>query len=268
VHCVIITGAGPDFCSGYDLQDRTKLDSDEFVQLRNRYGLDGVRPKSKEWMENVRGFSSFEDDLYSIERTQRFLLHIFDMHKPVIACVQGKCLAGGISLAFCCDIVVCTDDCEIGFPPARDFGVLPLNMMMYHSGPQWTKRMLLTGDSISGRDAAKIGLVLKSLSTQEAAEQEAHAIADRMALIPNGLLAANKRSVNLGMELMGVRTMQRLNAGLDARGHLSGTWFTGMNEAAAKAGGLANLFRQRNNQFGKGVAHVDEPDERLLKSNL
>eukprot|EP00942_MAST-04A_sp_MAST-4A-sp1_P009296 g9296.t1 len=272
VHCVIIKGAGKDFCAGYDLQDRTMMKSDEYKNLRERHGLSNTRVGSEEWNKKLRGFSNFEDDLYNLERTQRFVMQIFDMHKPVIACVHGQCLAGGVGLATLCDIIVCTEDCKFGFPPARDFGVLPVNMMLYHLGPQWTKRILLTGDSILGSDAQKLGLALKALPTRAEAEQECHAIADRMALIPTGLLAANKRSVNLGLELIGARTAQRLNATLDARGHQSGTWFTGMNEAAAKAGGLANLIKNRNKQFGGGIAHSDSADDRLRefikKSNL
>lgn len=263
VHCVIIRGAGKDFCAGYDLQDRTMMRSAEFIALRKRYGLEKTRPGSAEWTKKVRGFSSLQDDLYNLERTQRFVMQIHDMHKPVICAVHGQCLAGGTGIAFVSDIVVATEDAKIGFPPARDFGVLPINMMMYHAGPQWTKRMLLTGDSVTGATAAKIGLVLKALPTQAAVDEEADAIADRMALIPVGLLAGNKRSCNLSLELMGARTMQRLNAGLDAQGHIAGSWFGTLGEKAQAAGGLANLIKSRNATFGSGMANYDGPDDRL-----
>merc|ERR1719323_1451332 len=106
--------------------------------------------------------------------------------------------------------------------------------MMYHAGPQWTKRLVLTGDSITGRDAAQIGLVMKAVPA-ELLDAEVEGIADRMALIDPGLLSANKRSVNVAMELMGARTAQRLHAGLDGMGHQLGTWYSGLPEMAAKA---------------------------------
>ena len=88
---------------------------------------------------------------------------LFDAHKPVIAQVHGHCLAGGTDLALLCDVVIATDDAVFGFPPARDLGVLPTQMWLYHVGPQWAKRLLLTGDTITGAEAAKIGLVLKAV---------------------------------------------------------------------------------------------------------
>lgn len=149
-------------------------------------------------------------------------------HKPVIAQVHGNCLAGGTDLAFLCDIVIAADDANIGFPPVRDMGVDPNHMFLYHMGPQvgliqqftlvitvlfdilqWAKRLVLTGDTLSGKDAAQTGLVLKSVPA-ELLEQECEGLADRMALIDPDLLAGNKRIVNLGLEQMGARTLQRL----------------------------------------------------------
>ena len=58
---------------------------------------------------------------------------------------------------------IAADDAEIGFPATRYLGPPPNQMWLYHCGPQWTKRLLLTGDTITGRAAAQIGLVLKSV---------------------------------------------------------------------------------------------------------
>ena len=76
---------------------------------------------------------------------------LFDMHKPVIAKVHGYCLAGGTDIALLTDMVIAADDAQIGFPPARDLGVLPNHMWLYHCGPQWAKRLMLTGDTITGQ---------------------------------------------------------------------------------------------------------------------
>ena len=76
---------------------------------------------------------------------------VWDCPIPVIAQVQGNCLAGGTDLALHCDLVVAADDARIGFPPVRSMGVPPTNMWLYHLGPQWTKRLLFTGDTLSGR---------------------------------------------------------------------------------------------------------------------
>jgi len=80
--------------------------------------------------------------------------------------------------------------------------------------------MLLTGDMISGKEAERAGFVLKSVPSEEL-EAEVERLADKMALIDVDLLAANKRIVNMAMELMGARTMQRMAAERDAIGRQS-----------------------------------------------
>src|SRR5437867_10732037 len=80
--------------------------------------------------------------------------------------------------------------------------------------------MLRTGDMISGKEAERAGFVLKAVPS-ETLEADVDALADKMALIDVDLLAANKRIVNMAMELMGARTMQRMAAERDAIGRQS-----------------------------------------------
>ena len=137
---------------------------------------------------------------------------------PVIAQVQGNCLAGGTDLALHCDLVVAADDARIGFPPVRSMGVPPTNMWLYHLGPQWTKRLVLTGDTLSGAEAREIGLVVAT-APADALDGVVLELAERMALIGRDLLVANKRVVNMGVELMGRSQLQRFAALNDAIGH-------------------------------------------------
>jgi len=239
VHCVIVRGAGKSFCSGYDLTG--------FGQARPE---DGV-PR--------RGARTIDDDIWSLERNNRRIRALWEMHKPSIAQVHGHCLAGGTDLALACDMVIAAEDASIGFPPARNLGALPNNLWIYHCGPQWAKRLQLTGDTVSGADAAKIGLVLKAVPA-ELLEAEVEGLADRLALIDPDLLAANKRIVNLAMELMGAQVLQRLAVENDARGHLAPAtkdYFRAVQEK-----GLAGAFRERDGRFGDGRARVDGPELR------
>ncbi|MBN8901160.1 MAG: crotonase/enoyl-CoA hydratase family protein, partial [Rhodospirillales bacterium] len=197
VHCVVLRGAGPHFCAGADLNEYTA----------------GRGP-------DYRGRQEIDDDIWRLEYGQRLRIQLFDMHKPVIAQVHGTCIGIGTELAWFCDMVIAADDARIGFPPVRDLGTPPGSMWLYHCGPQWAKRLLLTGDSLSGADAAKIGLALKSYPAAEL-ETEVMRLADRMGLVDPHLLSANKRMVNLGLELMGARTLQRIGAEIDARGHIA-----------------------------------------------
>jgi enoyl-CoA hydratase len=145
---------------------------------------------------------------------------VWDCAIPVIAQVQGNCLAGGTDLALHCDLVVAADDARIGFPPVRSMGVPPTNMWLYHLGPQWTKRLLFTGDTISGSEARDIGLVVATAPAEEL-DASVLALAERIALVGRDLLIANKRVVNAGVDLMGRVQLQRFAAVNDAIGHHS-----------------------------------------------
>ena len=144
--------------------------------------------------------------MWRLEQGQRMRITLFDMHKPVIAQVHGTCIGIGTELAWFCDMVIVADDARIGFPPVRDLGTPPGSMWLYHCGPQWAKRLLFTGDSLTGKDAARIGLAMKSVPAAEL-EAEVMRLADRMGMVDPHLLSANKRLVNLGLELMGARTL-------------------------------------------------------------
>jgi len=233
VRCVVLRAAGPDFSSGYDLQ---------------RY--DQPIPGQ---VEHRRGRAKFDDDAWHQEKAQRLRMALFDMHKPVIAQVQGRCLAGGTDLALLCDMLVCADDAQFGFPPARSQGSLPSHMWLYLVGPQWAKRLLLTGDSILGADAVKIGLALKSVPAAQLDDEVAR-LAARMALIDADLLSANKRIVNIGLELMGMRTLQRMAAEMDARGHLAASREE-FNDTV-RMEGLKEAVRRRDGPFGDSIVKI------------
>ena len=143
---------------------------------------------------------------------------VWDCPIPVIAQVQGNCLAGGTDLALHCDLVVAAEDARLGFPPVRSMGVPPTNMWLYHLGPQWTKRLLFTGDTLSCVEAREIGLVVAT-APADSLDQVVLELAERIALIGRDLLVANKRVVNTGVELMGRSQLQRFAAINDAIGH-------------------------------------------------
>jgi enoyl-CoA hydratase len=207
VHSVILRGAGRAFSAGYDLTPDRTLAGEE-------------QAEPDQYADVYRKSQAFDDDTYRMESAQRDRMTIFDMHKPVIGQLHGYCIAGGTDLIFLCDIVVAADDAQIGFPPVRAMGGPPAHMWTYHVGPQWAKYMLLTGDLITGAKAAEIGLVWNAVPADQL-EETVEELADKMAMIHPDMLAGNKRSANLALELMGARTMQKLASEMDARMHTS-----------------------------------------------
>ena len=242
MHAVCLAGAGSGFSAGYDFTD-----------------AGSSAPGRGETGREPRDGTTIDDDAWHLEGLQRLRMVLFDMHKPVIAKVHGYCLAGGTDLALLSDMVIAADTAQIGFPPARNLGALPNNMWLYNCGPQWAKRLTMTGDLISGQDAAKIGLILKAVPPS-LLDAEVDGLLDRFARIDPDLLSANKRVINIGLELMGARTLQRLALEVDARAHQARPVRGFLR--AVRDRGVAAAVRERDAAFPDGIVRVGEPETR------
>jgi enoyl-CoA hydratase len=250
VNVIVLQGAGRDFCAGYDLTGvyaGIKSEAEKAAAGDDSAGGPAIDYRSST--------GTFDNDCWSLEFTQRQTMALFDLHKPVIAKVHGNCLAGGTDLALMCDMVLAADDAKIGFPATRANGTPPNHMWVYHVGPQWAKRLLMTGDTLSGRDAARIGLVLDSIPTA-GLDHAVDELARRVSHVDAELLSAHKRIVNLALELAGARTLQRLAAESDARAHLSQGPRRQRFKADMAAHGLKEALKNRDAPFGDGVVKI------------
>lgn len=232
VSVIVLQANGDDFCAGYDLGFGYNPNNqyDATGHYRTRMG-------------------SFDDDIWTMTRKMGQTWIIADIHKPVIAKVQGRALAGGAEMALICDLVIAADDALIGHPGTRGLGSPPINYWFYNCGPQWAKRLLLTGDSITGKDAARIGLVLDSVPAAEL-DEFVDALARRIALVDPEIAAAQKRAVNLAMELSGSRTFQKLAIEQDARAHLSQGPARQQWRADVKEHGVRKAIKLRDAPYG------------------
>ena len=199
IRVITLRGAGRAFCAGYDI---TPPQSDE----------------DREITEARRG--NIRSDMQRLQKTARLMTSIFDLSKPVIAGIHGHVIAGGTDLALHCDIIIAAEDANIGFPPVRSMGTPPTHMWTYMVGPQWAKWFMLTGETISGKEASDIGLVWKSVPA-EGLDAAVEDLATKMAKIPWEMLAANKSIVNKALDLMGRNMMQVIAAETDAVSHQS-----------------------------------------------
>ena len=199
IRVISLRGAGRAFCAGYDV---TPPQTDEERETRSAT------------RDNIRS------DMHGLQKTARMMTSIFDLSKPVIAGIHGHVIAGGTDLALHCDLIIAPDDANIGLPPVRAMGTPPTHMWTYMVGPQLAKWFMLTGETVTGKQAADMGLVLKSVPASDL-DDAVEALATQIAKIPWEMLAANKSIVNKALDLMGRNMMQVIAAETDAVSHQS-----------------------------------------------
>ena len=136
-------------------------------------------------------------------------MSLWKSYKPVICKVHGYAVAGGSDIALCADIVIMEDQAKIGYPPARVWGCPTTMMWVYRIGMERAKRMLLTGDLISGSEAEKIGLVHKAVPITQL-HDEVMQLANRMAGMPKNQLMMQKMVINQAFTNMGLETTQMM----------------------------------------------------------
>ena len=188
VRVTIIRGAGPCFSSGYDL-------SSSLWDEKPSWSADGDGKWSRHVSEGWFG--------------------IWDLAKPVIAQVHGYALAGGTELMAACDLAYVASDAEIGYPVTRVISPPDMQFHPYFVGIRHAMELLLTGERISGDEAARMGLVNRAYPAEEL-ESSVLGIAQRVAGVASDLQQINKRSVHRAMDIMGIRAAIRAGSDLQA----------------------------------------------------
>ncbi|MCB1368130.1 MAG: crotonase/enoyl-CoA hydratase family protein, partial [Rhodobacteraceae bacterium] len=158
--------------------------------------------------------------------------------------VHGFAVAGGSDIALCSDLVIMAEDAEIGYMPARVWGSPTTAMWVYRLGAERAKRMLFTGDRITGVEAERLGLVLKAVPAARL-DDEVEALAHRMASVPVNQLAMQKMVINQAIESTGLMNTQRLATIFDGitRHSPEGIHF----KERAEAVGWKQAVRERDN---------------------
>lgn len=178
---VLIRANGPSFCAGYNLKRAPVPDDQQASSAELGWTDQFTRGCVADWMT------------------------IWDLLKPVVAMVHGNCLAGGTELMSMCDIAFVADDARIGYPPMRGMGSPDVPYFPWKMTMAQAKYLQLTGNSVTGSEAAQMGWVAKSFPADDLETQtmrELRAISS----VPTALLSTNKQSVNQAYEIMGMRT--------------------------------------------------------------
>jgi len=189
VHVMVLAGNGPAFCAGYDL-----------TYYAQRQGNNEITQEMP--------WDPLKDFAFMWRNTQHFM-SLWRASKPVICKVHGFAVAGGSDIALCADLVFMAESAKIGYMPARVWGVPTTAMWVYRLGAEKAKRMLFTGDKISGQEAEAMGLVLKAVPDDQL-DAEVDAMAERMASVPINQPAMQKLVINQAIEASGLMNTQRL----------------------------------------------------------
>jgi enoyl-CoA hydratase len=186
-------------------------------------------------------------DFQMMWRNVRGFMSLFWSEKPVLCKVHGYCVAGGTDMALCSDLLVVADDAKIGYPPARVWGVPTTALWAHRIGPARAKRLLLTGDSLTGRQAAEWGLASESAPAAEL-DRAFDALCERVARLPVSQLVMHKLQVNGTILSQGLLETQVLSAFMDGIARHTPEGFAFQRRAAEA--GFKEAVRERDEPFG------------------
>jgi enoyl-CoA hydratase len=246
VHVIALAGNGSGFCGGYDLVASAEGDMSELGGVEAPPGSP-VDPATI--AANHAPESNWDPvaDFQFMSRNVRGFMSLFHSEKPVLCKVHGYCVAGGTDMALCSDLLVIAADAKIGYPPARVWGSPTTALWASRVGPMRAKRLLLTGDSLSGEQAAEWGLATEAAPPEEL-DGRFEALLERVARLPVNQLVMMKLLVNQSLYAQGLHQTQLLGTFFDgiARHTEEGHGFV----RRAAEGGFKEAVRERDEPFG------------------
>jgi enoyl-CoA hydratase len=186
-------------------------------------------------------------DYAMMSRNVRAFMALYHCSKPVVCKVHGFCVAGGTDMALCSDLLVIAADAKIGYPPARAWGAPTTSMWAYRLGAQRAKRLLFTGDCLSGAEAQDWGLAIEAPEPEEL-DPRTETLVGRIARVPLNQLQMMKLLVNHSLHSQGLQSTQVLGTLFDgiARHTKEGYAF----QAVAAREGFWAAVRERDEPFG------------------
>jgi enoyl-CoA hydratase len=246
VHVLLLSGNGKGFCGGYDL-----------VQSAEGQGaLDDAGSAPPGSPLDPRVMAANHDpgavwdpmvDHAMMSRNVRAFMSLFHCGKPVVCKVHGFCVAGGTDLALCSDLLVIAADAKIGYPPARVWGSPTTSMWAYRLGAQRAKRLLFTGDCLSGAEALDWGLAIEAPVADEL-DGRAESLVARIARLPVNQLRMMKLLVNESLYAQGLHATQLIGTVFDGIARHTEEGFAFQQQAASE--GFRAAVRARDEPFG------------------
>jgi enoyl-CoA hydratase len=242
VHVIALSGNGKGFCGGYDLVESAEGGFE-------RGGPEGSPLDPARITANHDPSGTWDPvvDYQMMSRNVRGFMSLFHADKPVVCKVHGFCVAGGTDMALCSDLLVIAADARIGYPPSRVWGVPTTALWAHRIGPERAKRLLFTGDLLTGAEAREWGLAIEAPDPREL-DERFEALIERIALTPVNQLVMMKLMVNQALYAQGLAATQALGTVFDgvARHTREGYAF---QQRAAEAG-FKEAVRERDEPYG------------------
>jgi len=243
VHVIALTGNGKGFCGGYDLE----ASAEQGMRTQPVVGPHGSPLDPTVQRANHDPDQTWDPviDYQMMSRNVRGFMSLFHSDKPVVCKVHGFCVAGGTDLALCSDLLVIEDTAKIGYPPARVWGVPTTALWVHRVGLEKAKRLLFTGDCLSGTEAVAWGLAIEAAPRDQLDARFENLLA-RIARMPVNQLVLMKLMLNQAVSAQGL-----------AQGQILGTVFDGIARHTAE--GYAFAARAAEAGFRQAVRDRDEP---------
>ncbi len=245
VHVLLLAGNGKGFCGGYDLVESAERDMSR---------LGGETPQGSPLDPTVIAANHDPSgtwdpmvDYAMMSRNVRAFMSLFHCGKPVVCKVHGFCVAGGTDMALCSDLLVIADDAKIGYPPARVWGSPTTSMWAHRLGPQRAKRLLFTGDCLSGAEALEWGLAIEAPPAAQL-DERTEILLGRIAQMPINQLVTMKLLVNQETMSRGLHTTQILGTVFDGIARHTAEGYAFQRRAARD--GFREAVRERDDPFG------------------
>jgi enoyl-CoA hydratase len=245
VHVIALSGRGKGFCGGYDL-----VQSAEGIVEREGFGDRSFAGTPLDAAVVARNHDPRETwdpvvDYQLMMRNVKGFMSLFHADKPVVCKVHGFCVAGGTDMALCSDLLVIAEDAKIGYPPARVWGCPTTALWAYRIGIERAKRLLFTGDCLSGKEAVEWGLAVECAPAAQL-DERFEILLERIARMPVNQLVMMKLLVNQTLGAAGLQATQIL-----------GTVFDGITRHTKE--GYAFQQRAQEVGFKQAVRERDEP---------
>ena len=247
VHVIALAGNGKGFCGGYDLVSSAerRMSSDaERPDIPMGSPLD---PRVQAMNHDPNQVWDPMVDYAMMSRNVRGFMSLFHSDKPVVCKVHGFCVAGGTDMALCSDLLVIEDKAKIGYPPARVWGSPTTAIWAFRIGIEKAKRLLFTGDSLSGTEAVQWGLATECAPADKL-DERFEILLERIARMPINQLMMMKLLINQTVYAQGLQATQILGVVFDGLTRHTREGYAFQQRAAEV--GFKQAVRERDDPFG------------------